>query len=481
MAYLHGVEVRESATGPRPVRTPSTAVIGLVGTAPIWQVPVTERTIDTPVLITSDVEAARFFGSPTSGYTIPAALKGIMDQGAGAVVVVNLFDPSVHKAPVPLYEYDLPASGVLQLPHRGVGNVVVKDEAGAVTHTDQVDYTVDPVAGTITRIAGGAIPPLAAIKVSYDRPFPAAVTTPQVIGGVNSADRRTGMQAWRDAAALLGVAPKLLLAPGYDSQATIVAELLTMAERLRAVALWDVPVGTTVPTVIAGRGPAGTINVSTSSGRGVACYPHVKVLDSATGNVVLAPLAPRLAGVIAARDDQDGYHVSPSNTEIRGIVGMERPLTADFRDNTSDVNRLNEVGVVTIYHGYGTGMRVWGNRTTAWPADTHPRNFIPVRRTADALYAAVEQIVYPYLDRPYTAALMDAIREDVNSYLRGEMAAGRLISGECTVDPALNTPDKVAAGQLTFTIRFMPPTVAERFTVEAIIDTALLSALTPGA
>ncbi|HEY0155454.1 MAG TPA: phage tail sheath subtilisin-like domain-containing protein [Longimicrobium sp.] len=479
--FLHGVETVESAVGPRPVRSVRTAVVGLVGTAPIWQADAADRRVNEPVLITGDVDAEKYFGSAdVAGYTIPAALKAIFDQGAGAVIVVNVFDPAVHHVAVPLNEH-ASSDDVYRLVHRGVSNVVVTDDGGANYVGGGVDYTVDAAAGTVTRAPGGAIPAGTALLISYSRPHPAGVTPVQVIGGVNGAGKRTGMQALRDAAAVIGFGPKLLLAPAFDSQATVVAELLTIAEQLRAIALWDAPVGTTVANAIAGRGPSGAINFASSSGRGVACYPHVRVLDAASGDVVLAPYAPRVAGAIAARDERDGYQVSPSNMEIRGIVGMERPLTADFRDASSDVNRLNEVGIVTIYHGFGSGLRVWGNRTTAWPADTHPLNFIPVRRTADMLYDAVELIAMQYLGQPYTAATVDVVRESVNAFLRSLMAEGRLIAGECTFDPARNTADKIAAGHLTFDISFMPPTVAERFTLSAFVDTSLLSALAPAA
>lgn len=86
--YLHGVETIEIERGPRPVRTVKSAVIGLVGTAPVG--PVNES-----VLCLSEKDAAQF-GPQLTGFSIPQALDAIYDHGAGTVVVINVFDPEKH-------------------------------------------------------------------------------------------------------------------------------------------------------------------------------------------------------------------------------------------------------------------------------------------------------------------------------------------------------------------------------------------------
>ena len=79
-------------------------------------------------------------------------------------------------------------------------------------------------------------------------------------------------------------------------------------------------------------------------------------LFTATDTEVLEPLSQRLAGVIAAKDIEKGYWWSPSNTEIKGIVGMELPVTA-------------------------------------------PANFINVQRTADIIHESLEYAMLQFLDR----------------------------------------------------------------------------------
>lgn len=90
--YLHGVETIEIERGPRPVRTVKSAVIGLIGAAPIGAVNVATLSL-------SEKDAAAF-GPQLPGFTIPQALDAIYDHGAGTVIVINVLDPAIHKTAV---------------------------------------------------------------------------------------------------------------------------------------------------------------------------------------------------------------------------------------------------------------------------------------------------------------------------------------------------------------------------------------------
>ncbi|MEX2155114.1 MAG: phage tail sheath subtilisin-like domain-containing protein [Gemmatimonadaceae bacterium] len=476
--FLHGVETIEVVKGVRTIRGVKTAVIGIVGTAPIWAVAAADRKVNEPLLILNDIDAAKYFGPVESGYTIPQALKGIFDQGRGIAIVVNVFDPAVHKEAVVAADYVLDANDRATLLHKGALSVVVKDQAGAITYVIDVDYTIEDVAGVITviRKVGGAILAGATLKINYDRPDVTDVVNADIIGTVNGAGDRTGMQAWLDSYNLFGFFPKLLLAPAFCTLDAIVAELVVKADKLRAIALVDAPIGTTRANAIAGRSAPGAINFETSSPRVILCYPHV-LIDDGAGGSVLDPYSSRVAGVIAARDMELGYHWSPSNAEIKGIIGVERRLSAMINDPTSDVNALNEVGITTIFSSFGTGFRTWGNRSAAWPTDSSPKNLVNVRRTADILHESIEYAMLQFIDQPITDALLDAIKDSVNSFIRTLIGRGALIDGACTYDPAKNPPAEIALGHLVFDLTFMPPPPAERITFESFIDVNLLSAL----
>lgn len=467
--FLHGVETIEIERGARPIREVKSAVIGLVGTAPLGPV-------NTATLALSDRDAATF-GSAVPGFSIPQALDAIFDQGAGTVIVVNVLDPSVHKTSVAAEAVTLTGDvGQTAKPY-WVGAATVTNTGGTVTYVLGTDYTADPATGEIRRIASGTIAAGAALKVTYAYTDPSKVTPTEIIGAIDGAGRRTGLKALLDTHNLFGFSAKILIAPGYATQAAVSTELIAVAAKLRAVALVDAPVGATVAQVLAGRGPSGTINFNTSSERAILCYPHLKVYDTATGQDRLEPYSQRLAGVMAAKDNENGYWWSPSNTEIKGIVGVERLLTAGINDPQSEANLLNEAGVVTVFNSFGTGVRTWGNRSAAWPSVSHPKNFISVRRTADILHESVEYAMLQFMDRPITRALIDAITESVNAFIRTLIGRGALIDGSCTYDAARNPPTEVALGHLTFSVAFMPPPPAERISFESFIDIELLRQL----
>ena len=401
-SFLHGVETIEIEKGARTIKTVKTSVIGLVGTAPIEDVSKEYRTVNEPVLISSDVDAVKYFGHSKAGYTIPQALDAIFDQGAGVVIVINVFNPDKHQ------------------------NV-------------------------------------------------SKVTKGDIIGSVDAeTGKRIGMKAFQDCYSLFGYFPKTIIAPVFCEETAVVTEMNTICEKIRAIGIVDAPVGTTVQEAITGRGPQGTINFNTSSDRFVLCYPHLKVYDSTTDSNILEPYSQRLAGVIAAKDIDKGYHWSPSNTEINGIIGVEKQLTSMINDPTSEVNALNEAGIVTIFNSYGSGFRTWGNRSAAYPSSTHVTNFINIRRTADILHESVEYSMLQFIDFPIDNGLIDSITETVNSFIRTLIGRGALIDGKCSYNPDKNPATEIANGHLVFDVEFMPPTPAERITFESFINIELL-------
>lgn len=404
-SFLHGVETIEIEKGARTIKTVKTAVIGLVGTAPVEDVSEEYKTINEPVLILNEIDAVKYFGESKAGYTIPQALNAIFDQGAGVVIVINVFDPDRH------------------------------EDVSKVTKGD-------------------------------------------IIGSIDAdTGKRTGIKAFQDCYSLFGYFPKIIISPVYCEDSAIVTEMNTICDKIRAIGIVDAPLGSSVQDAITGRGPQGTINFNISSDRIILCYPHLKVYDSVTDTNILEPYSQRLAGVIAAKDIDKGYHWSPSNTEINGIIGVEKQLTSMINDPNSEVNTLNEAGIVTVFNSYGSGFKTWGNRSAAYPNSTHVTNFINIRRTADILRESVEYSMLQFIDFPIDNGLIDSINETVNAFIRTLIGRGALIDGKCSYNPDKNPATEIANGHLIFDIEFMPPTPAERITFESFINIELLKSL----
>src|SRR5208282_6639755 len=63
--------------------------------------------------------------------------------------------------------YTFNSQGVIQLPVGNVANLVIIPAGGGNSYLAGTDYTLDAVNGIITQSAGGAITPLATVKVAY--------------------------------------------------------------------------------------------------------------------------------------------------------------------------------------------------------------------------------------------------------------------------------------------------------------------------
>jgi hypothetical protein len=496
-SFLHGIEVIEVPNGPVPVAVVKSAVIGLVGTAPEWALGGSSGlpAPNAPTLVSSAVDAASF-GPLMRGYSIPYALAAIQAQGAGQAIVVNVFDPARHFTAIGATAFTFNAQGAINLGHMGVSNVVVTSSPAGTTYLETTDYTVDYINGVITIVAsgsGGHISAGATVLIAFRYADPTKVTNADVIGAVTGGVY-SGMQALQTTYSTLGFFAKLLIAPGFSQVAAVATAMSTMANTIRAIALIDSPAATSVAAAIANRSN-GQNAFGTSSKRAMLCFPQESFFDagvvptgvtlSASGSPVtaqynataVAPYSQWVAGGMAARDLAKGYWWSPSNMAVNGILGGDIQLYTSLMDPGSDVNSLNGAGIVTVFNAFATGLRVWGNRSAAYPGSSAPDNFISVRRTMDVIEESIEVAMLQFIDQPISNALIDAILASVNAFIRSLIQRGALFAGAASFDPAENPGTQIAAGQLTFDIDVMPPPPAERITFQAFIDVTLLEQL----
>jgi len=427
-------------------------------------------------LVQNDADAANY-GKEVPGFNIPKALKHIFAQGYGSVLVVNTFSLTTNTAQV-TDEVQAIAGGKAKLAFAPLTVPTIKTSGDvAVTWVAGTDYTIDAYGNfqaLTTQVTDGSY------KFTYKKLDSATINSAQIIGTVDGGTgARTGMKCFALSKNLFGFNPKIIIAPGYSSTAAVATEMIAQATTFKAVALIDAAYGKTVSGAITDRGVPGSTNFSTSSDRAFLLFPHLKAYDEATNANVDSPYSSFMAGMIAATDNNDGYWYSPSNREIKGIVGVERNITAGVNDAASEANLLNEKGITTIFNTFGTGIRSWGNRTAAFPTITSLNNFLSVRRTADVIHESMENAALQFIDQPITKALIDAIRETGNNFIRVLIGRGALVAGSRVEFPTdLNTPVTLAAGQLTYNLIFCPPPPLERLTLQSYIDINILSNLT---
>ena len=260
---------------------------------------------------------------------------------------------------------------------------------------------------------------------------------------------------------LFGADAKILICPQYDKTATMATALETLAGQLKAICYIQAPKGTTLAKAIAGRGPEGTINFKTSGDRTQLFFPYV-VGERNT----LESLATHAAGLRMLTDVEQGYWFSISNRQLKGVIGTEIPLTARVDDVQSETNRLNAVGITTVFNSYGTGFRLWGNRLACYPTVTHISNFEVVQRTADLIDESIRRVELQYVDRPIDEALLDSLLGTVETYMSTQRS---IVGFSVSLDPDANLVDAFSKGQVPIQYDFTPKIPAERITNTSVV------------
>lgn len=452
--FLHGVEVLQIDTGARPIQTVRSSVIGLIGTAP--DADATKFPLNTPVLIASRSEMA---GLGTTG-TLQSALDLIYDQAGAVVVVIRVeeagsenhtithvvgginsttgayegvhaflasenavgFAPRVLIAPG--FTHQRTANGILTIP--------VTTQGSGYTTAPAVTIAAPPAGGTqatAVAVLGTGANAGKVVSITITNPGEGYTSNPTV----TIAAPTSGVQA----------------VAGTPTRGTVrsrvLAEMLGIAQRLRAVIIADGPNTTDAAAI--------QLNDDFGSDRIYVVDPWVLVAGEAV------PASSAVAGLINKVDNERGFWWSPSNNEIAGIEGTARAIDFTLGDYTSRANLLNEAKIATIIREQG--FRLWGNRTLS----SEPLYaFLSVRRTADMINESILRGHLWAVDRCISATYLEEVMESVRGYLRSLKARGAILGGDVWVDPDLNTPTSIASGQVFFDFEFTPPYPAERVT-----------------
>ena len=448
MAFHHGTETKRENGGSVAVSTVDGAIIGIVGTAPMGAV--NELTV-----CQTTKDFSKFGVILNKGFTLPDAFDILARYASGKVYVVNVLDPTKHKTNV-TDETLTQDSNTLraQTAHAGLLNLTLVSDR---TLTEGNDYTVDLQTGEIILKAKHS-----ELKATYDYADPTKVTEEDIKGGIDSATgKRKGFELLRDGFNLYGADAKILICPEFDKTASCAAALSTLAEQLKAVAYVQLPKGTSLSKAIQARGPIGVLNASASSERVRHFYPYA--LGSSN---TLESLAVHAAGLRMKTDTDNGYWFSTSNRQLQGVIGMEVPLTARVDDEQSETNLLNAVGITTIFNSFGTGFRLWGNRSSNYPTVTHIINFETALRTGDLIDESIRRTELQFIDRPIDDALIDSLLETVDTYLR---ALPSIVGYSVSLDYDTDLVDEFSKGHVPLMYEYTPKLPAELISNKSVM------------
>ncbi|MGF7190653.1 phage tail sheath protein FI [Robbsia andropogonis] len=359
--YHHGVRVQEITAGPRPIRTVSTSIIGVVCTAP--DADATTFPLDTPVLVTDVVAALTKSGKEG---TLRKTLDAIGKQTRAVTVVV---------------------------------------------------------------------------RVAHDTD--AAQVTSNTIGTVDADGKYSGLKALLVAEAKLGVKPRILAAPGLDTQAVATA-LATTAQSLRAFAYVSANGAKTKEAATTYAKQFGQREV-------MVIWPDFIAWDDTANAAVTVPATAYAVGLRSKIDNDIGWHKTLSNVPVNGVVGISHDVFFSLQDPATDAGYLNEQNVTTLINR--DGYRFWGSRTVSSDVLFAFENYT---RTAQVIADSIAEAQMPVVDGPLNPSLARDIIEGINGKFREWISLGYLIGGTSWYDPDPNNTAVLQSGKTYIDYDYTP-------------------------
>ncbi|WP_343611103.1 phage tail sheath subtilisin-like domain-containing protein [Novosphingobium sp.] len=325
--------------------------------------------------------------------------------------------------------------------------VLITDVTAALAKAGKVG-TLYPA---LAAIQGIVSPKIIVVRVAVD----AQDQDTKVLGTAGVA-AYTGMQALLMAEAKTGVRPRILGAPGLDSE-DVTNGLIAVAKRLRGFA-YCMAEGAT-------RDAAVTYAEQFGDKELMLFWPASN--KGATHTIGCA------LGLRSYIDQTQGWQKTLSNVVITGMTGTAYDVSWAMDDDTTDAAVLNAAGITTIicYNGY----RFWGNRTRS---DEDAWVFESAVRTSQVLQDTFQEALFPYIDKPITEALVKMLLTKINGALRKMVTNGQIIGGKAWFDPSKNASGDLAAGRLALDYDFTPCAPLEELTEnQTITDTYYTGAL----
>ena len=267
-------------------------------------------------------------------------------------------------------------------------------------------------------------------------------TTTNVIGKQDGASY-TGMQALLVAEAQVGVRPRILGAPGLDTQ-PVTAALAIIAKKLRAMAYVSCAASASVTEAIAYREQFAQREL-------MLIYPDFVAFNTTDSSTGMAFATARALGLRAMLDQQQGWHKSISNVAVAGVTGISRDVHWDLQDPATDAGLLNAADITTLINS--NGYKFWGSRTCS---DDPLFAFETATRSAQILADTIAEAQLVYIDKPLHPSLVKDMLESINAKFRELVAAGYLLGASAWYDEAANQASQLQDGKLAIEYDYTP-------------------------
>ncbi len=482
MAYKHGIYTSEQATSLVSMTQTDSGLIVAVGTAPV-HLANTPADANTPLLCYTYKEAVAALGysDDWKKYTLCEMMKTHFALfNMAPIVFINVLDKSKNAHKTEQSKSFNIVDGVVTVTDPVlVDTLAVKASADAATpYVLDTDYTAaynDDGAVVITPIAGGDISPEATtLYLTYTMLNPEGVVNADIIGGVNNITGKTeGLELIDEIYPRFGIVPGIIVAPGWshntDVAAVMKAKEHNICGHFNAISICDIPTDTVKSYTQAS---AWKNNNNFADKDCLLCWPLLTLGGQKYH------ISGQLASLMNYTDSQhdDIPYYSPSNKSLQADGACLADGTEVFL-NSAQGAYLNGQGIVTALNFVG-GWKAWGNRTTAYPSNTDPKdNFVSNRRMFNWVGSTLITSFWSKIDDPTNKRLVETIVDSANIWLNGLTAKGALLGGRVEFREDENPQTDLMDGKSRFHVYMTPPSPARDIEFVQEYDTQYISTL----
>lgn len=314
------------------------------------------------------------------------------------------------------------------------GGIVMKDAIAAAGATGTLKLALQAIAAVVRA-------PVVVVRVA---PGADDEATDAAIIGTDVNGAKTGIQALLAAEGQLGIRPRIIGAPGLESE-DVTAALATVAARLRAMAY--------AGAIGADRQAVAAYRAKFDQRELMLIWPNVVAPLGADDADVIVPAAAYALGMRALIDQEQGWHKTLSNVVVPGVTGLSADVQFDLQDADCDANILNGVGVTTLVRLNGD-LRFWGNRTCADLDDDF--TFESATRTAQILADTIVDGMIWAIDKPLLPSLARDIVEKLNGKFASLKTGGYILGAAASFNGDDNPAADLKAGKLRITYKYTP-------------------------
>ncbi len=164
--------------------------------------------------------------------------------------------------------------------------------------------------------------------------------------------------------------------------------------------------------------PKSLADISASN---TSLYNQIKT--AMTGQRVVLPPSPAIAGIYAGVDRERGVWKAPANVSVSAVIGPVSKVTHDEQEGLNvDPTAGKSINAIRAFTGKGT--LVWGARTLA--GNDNEWRYIPVRRLFNMIEESTQKATAFAVFGPNDASTWLKIKAMIESYLYGLWEQGAL-------------------------------------------------------